>query len=424
MFSTLGFETTMYLIPMKSYFFLFLLLSAFVSCTKAQTEKDPIKQVPSKAAIKVINDKFKLHSTLLGEEKEIYISLPHKYQEHVQNYPVVYVLEAEYLFDATKTITDYMASRSKMPESIVIGIANGAYDKRHEFNYERWNGKPDKMLAFFDQELIPYIEEHYRVNAHRSIIGLSPTTGFLYQSFLRQPAMFQGYIALSAHLEWDRVMGTKIIDEIMAKNNNSNYHNTTFYLGRAASDFPDYPGSKEAFEEAQQKLQNYSPKNVAIKIDIIKDDEHYLMALAGIQAGLKAIHPNSLWRNPGLTGWQKDPNFAQSYYKAYYDKLSTQYGFTIYPVENAHGYGFSITGHLRLAQKWKQPEQVKSLALLGTYYFPNSATMRMALAETYKQEGKPELALEEGKKALELVRQYNMEAFDGFKERFKELESH
>ncbi|RSC93060.1 alpha/beta hydrolase [Tenacibaculum singaporense] len=393
------------------------------SCSNAQQKEQVISQKPQVENNKsiTIGSKVKLYSKLLGEERELFISLPPKYNEHVQDYPVVFVLEAEYLFEATQTITKYMASRSKMPESIVIGLTNGEYDKRHEFNYERWKGTPDKTLEFFKKELIPYIQSNYRVNSHRTIIGLSPTTGFLYQAFLRQPDMFNGYIALSAHLEWDREMGTKIIDEIMAKNDNSDYQRSTFYFGRAESDFPDYPGSKEAFEEAIHKLKNYTVNNVKIKVDIIKDDEHYLMALAGIRSGLEAIYPNSLWRNSGLAGWQKNENFAHSYYKAYYDKLSSIYGFTIYPIENAHGYGFSISGHIQLAQKWGKYQQLKNLALLSIQYFPNSAFMHMALAEAYKKEGQQQLALKEGKKAIELVRIYNNDEFESYNERFKEL---
>lgn len=409
---------------MKSFnsFIFFLLLGVTVSCSKAQSYESQVSfEGQSDPEAMVVGHKVKLYSEILGEERELYISLPEKYNEHVQDYPVVFALEAEFLFEATRTVSRYMTSRSKMPESIVVGLANGDYDKRHDFNYERWKGIPDKTLAYFNHELIPFVEKNYRANTHRTIIGLSPTTGFLYQAYLRQPGMFKGYIALSAHLEWDRVIGTKIIDEIMSKNNDPDYQSSTFYLGRAESDFPDYDGSQEAFEEALQKLESYTPDHVNIKVDIIEGNEHYLMSLAGIQSGFEAIYQRGFDRNPGLAGWQKDPNFAYSYYKEHYEKLSSLYGFTIYPVENAHGHGFSISGNIFTAQKWGEYEQIKPLALIGTQYFPNSAYMHMALAEAYKREGNQELALEEGKKAIELVQVYNKEELENYNRRFEAL---
>lgn len=399
------------------------LFGSTASCTQAQSNitTAPYHQQPTDPEAIIVGNKFKLYSEILGKERELYISLPPQYNEHIQDYPVIFVLEAEYLFEATQTIAKYMAARSKMPESIIVGIANGQFDKRHEFNYERWNGIPDKTLEFFSQELIPYIQSNYRANAHRTIIGLSPSTGFLYQAFLRQPGMFKGYIALSAHLEWDRVQGTKIIDEIMAKNNVADYPKSTFYLGRAESDFSGYAGTKEAYDDAIYKLENYTPDNVKIKVDILKDDEHYLMALAGIRSGIEAIYPNSLWRNPGVTGWTKNENYAQSYYKEYYDKLSSIYGFEIYPVENAHSYGFSIAGNIYAAQKWGEYQQVKKLAQLGIQYFPNSAYMRMALAESYQREGQMTLAMAEGEKAVELAKLYTTDELDDYTKRFEAL---
>jgi uncharacterized protein len=363
-----------------------------------------------------------LYSKILGEEKEIYISLPPLYEEHVQSYPIIFALEAEFLFESTRTIAHMMAARSKMPESIIVGIANGEFDKRHEFSYERWGGKPDLYASFFKEELIPYLKNNYRVNDHKAIIGLSPSAGFLYESFVRNPGLFQSYIALSAHLEWDRVQGTKLLDEITAKNNDSTYPETVFYLGRAASDFETFSGSEEEYDRAQELLKSYEPDKVKLVVDVFGNDEHYLMSLAGIRAGLTATYPNEIWRNPGTPRFEKSADYANELFKDYYDQLSSIYGFDIHPVETAHGYGFSPTGMIRSAKKWGTPQQAKDLIELGVSYFPNSAHLHMELAKSYAEEGDLARAKLAAEKAITLAAKYNSKNVESYNKQLRELE--
>ncbi|WP_084050269.1 alpha/beta hydrolase [Aquimarina macrocephali] len=408
---------------MKLFKILVLAILMFLNsrCTEAQQSipKDLQKETINSGEPIIIGQKFKIHSNVLGEEKEIYISLPHKYDERVHSYPVVYVLEAEFLFEAAGTITKYMAARSKMPQSIIIGLSNGEFEKRKELGYKKWNGIPEKYIEFFKKELIPYIDKSYRVNSHRTIIGLSPTNGFLFEAFLSEPNMFKGYIALSAHLEWNRKEGEELFDEILSKTNDPNYPKNTLYLGRADNDLIQHPNAKAAYTDAKQKLENIQTTNATIKLDILENEEHYLMSLAGIRNGFATIYPNSLWRNPGWMGWDKNENYAQNYYKKYYDKLSAIYGFDIYPVEDGHSYGYYLSGKAYAAKKWGTNKQVIDLLELGIGYYPNSANLHMLLAEAYQTKGDAKLASEIAKKALLLVEKYHPEELGAYKEQLE-----
>lgn len=368
-----------------------------------------------------IGHSITFNSKVLGEEKEIYISLPPQYDEHIQSYPVIFTLEAEFLFDPTRTIAHTMASRSKMPESIIIGIPNGVFENRHEFSYERWNGKPDLYASFFKDELIPYLEKNYRVNDFRTIIGLSPSTGFLFESFMRNPGVFQNYIAICAHLEWDRVLGTNVLDEVLAKNDEPNYPKTTFFMARAASDFPIFDGAQREYNRAEQVLTSYVPNRVVLKAKVFEDDEHYLVALSGIKEGFKTIYPHEVWHNPGTPRFDENYDYAKLLFKDYYDELTDKYGFNVFPVETAHGYGYSLTGILSRAKKWGTPQQVKNLALLGVSYFPNSAHLRMELARVYVAEGATDNARKEAKHALELANKYGAEGIESYEQLVNEL---
>ncbi len=392
-----------------------------LSCVSGQ-EKSPINKLQSSEKNDVISigKKFTLHSKILGEDKEIYISLPHKYEEHVQSYPVIFTLEAELLFESAHTITKFMAARSKMPQSIVIGIANGEYKKRNEMGFKRWGAKPDLYLKFIEQELIPYLESNYRANQHRTIIGLSPTTGLLFEAFFEKPELFKGYIALSAHLEWDIIPNSTLIDKIISTIKEPSRRKTTLYLGRADSDLKDAQYIQKAFDDAIHKLKNEKSITNCI-IDVLEKEEHYLMAIRGIRAGLESIYPNNIWRDPGLIGWDKNKNYARDYYKSYYDNLSSMYGFDIFPVEDGHAYGYYLTGVIYNATRWGTNKQVIDLAELGISYYPNSAKLHIQLAEAYKKDGKLKKAYTTAEKAIQLVKIFHPNELNAYLEKFEKL---
>lgn len=145
-----------------------------------------------------------LKSEILKAERKYSIYLPPGYEESDQSYPVLYLLhgsgddhtgwvqfgQVQYIAD--KTITDGKAARM----IIVMPDANtdrrGYFnDIRGDFNYE----------DFFFKELIPHIEQTYRVREerrYRAISGLSMGGGGTIFYSLHRPDMFAAAAPLSA----------------------------------------------------------------------------------------------------------------------------------------------------------------------------------------------------------------------------------
>ncbi|WKD51266.1 hypothetical protein [Microbulbifer spongiae] len=74
-----------------------LLLAIFLVSTfsfSAENHKDKI----------IIGESARLHSDILGEERTVYISLPSNYHRNIHSYPVIIVMDAEYLFEAANAI--------------------------------------------------------------------------------------------------------------------------------------------------------------------------------------------------------------------------------------------------------------------------------------------------------------------------------
>lgn len=143
-------------------------------------------------------------SNILKADRHYSIYLPPGYEETDQSYPVLYLLHGSgddhtgwVQFGQTKHIADQAIAEGKCgPMIIVMPDANterrGYFnDIKGDFNYE----------DFFFQELIPHIEQTYRVRSerrYRAISGLSMGGGGTIFYALHRPEMFAAACPLSA----------------------------------------------------------------------------------------------------------------------------------------------------------------------------------------------------------------------------------
>ncbi|CAL2080425.1 conserved protein of unknown function [Tenacibaculum sp. 190524A02b] len=376
-----------------------------ISCGKAQERhlmiKKETKQIEESI---IIGKKIKVNSKILNQEKEIYLSLPHKYEEHIQCYPVVFVLEAEFLFEPTKAISSFLAARSKMPEAIIVGIPNDFHEQRHELGFKKWKGKPEEYLNFFRKELIPFIESNYRADSHRTIIAMSPTNGFLFEAFFNQPDVFNAYIALTMHWDWNPENNeVTMVDHIIKIISNHSYPKSSIYIGTADDDMV-YSG--EEYLTSRKKLDEFqkSKSQVKYKVELLENEEHYSMALVGLRNAFKFMYPNEEWKFQRLQK-MKDP---VKQIKDYYDSLSKKYGFDIYPLEDTHG-KYGIVSQAENMIKWKMWDNEKIIAFikLGLQYYPNSANLHMKLAKVYRKAGYKKESIETVERTIQLVSKYH-----------------
>ncbi|HAS45700.1 MAG TPA: hypothetical protein DCS93_34780 [Microscillaceae bacterium] len=395
-----------------------LLVFAQVSCTQAQ--QPGLVEKPANTTSResiVVGQKLKLYSKVLGEEKELYLALPPKYQEQVQTYPVVLVLEAEYLFETTASTIKLLQDRSKMPQSIVVGLANGKRNKRNELAFSTHGGKPKAYLQFIKDELIPYIEENYRANAHRTIIGLSPTNGLLFEAFWSAPQVFKGYIALSTHWEWPPAKGVTMVDKFIQTITQPDYPAASIYMGTADGDMRY---SQQSYRNAIDKLNQKPATKVNYQVDLLKDEEHYAMAIVGIRRGFKLIYPHQEWDFPKAS----DSKHPVAHLKKHYTHLSQQYGFEVYPVEDSHTYSNCLSGMAYNFARWKHKytnTQTIALLELSIGYYPNSANLHKMLAEAYQRGGQKKMATQKAQKAIKLAAKYYPDELKHYKQQLEKI---
>lgn len=117
----------------------------------------------------VIGTKHQLHSNVLNEDREFWISLPESYNDPAvahKKYPLLIVLDGNTHFKTITGLVDYMSSayNVRIPEMIVVGIQN--IDRRRDFTPDtiittRKNntGGGNTFLRFLENELIPELDK-------------------------------------------------------------------------------------------------------------------------------------------------------------------------------------------------------------------------------------------------------------------------
>lgn len=177
-----------------------------------------------------------LYSTVLGEQRDIWIHLPEYFDPGgAVKYPVVYVLDGGVLLNAVATTMAYQ-SPAYMPEMIVVGIANRENRTRdlttskvahHHDRPVEESGGAANFSRFIGEELIPYINKTYPTTPYRTLIGHSYGGLFTINMMMNHSHFFKNYIAIDPSMAWD---DQRLLKQIKADLPKKNFKGKSFYL--------------------------------------------------------------------------------------------------------------------------------------------------------------------------------------------------
>lgn len=123
---------------------------------------------------------FELEAPQLNSSKTIFIYVPKDYDTSGKSYPVLYMHDAQNLFDKALSFAgeweiDETLDRLQLP-LIVVGIAHGNEKRLEEltpYPHEKYGGgKADTYLDFVTQTLKPYIDNNYRTKPQKEHTGM------------------------------------------------------------------------------------------------------------------------------------------------------------------------------------------------------------------------------------------------------------
>ncbi len=344
----------------------------------------------------VIGERLHLFSKALNEDREVFLSLPSNYGRNQHKYPVIFVFDAEYLFEITNSIVKIKVSRNEMPESIVVGIPNSPgkrYDMAMSLSYpdgSTFFGDADgkrinDYITFVGEELNHFLESNYRVNSHSTLIGMSPTFGPVLEAFWNKPNLFDDYIVLAAELAVKTSSGKTVKERVLEAIQDQSRSRSAIYIGKASDDLKRRPEEEAlAYAELNQKLEKTANPKIDYRIEILENENHYGMSVLGIKHGLETIYPFSTWSIPYRDFWNsKDP---AGEIKLFYDQLSEQYGFEIRPLEDSFYAAQTLSGTVRRLKRQGRNKEVKAVLQLALTYYPNSPNLKRLYAEALSPE--------------------------------------
>lgn len=221
-------------------------------------------------------------SSILKETRQIKLQLPRNYSSSNKEYPVIIVLDGDYLFEPFAGNADYLSYWEIIPESIVIGI-NQSGHRMKDGNIDPESGLPSTTGADFFEfigfEVLKYVDENYRTTPFTIVAGLDYMANLSNFYLLKENPLFNGYINFSP--DTDPKLPERLkkkLDKIDSK--------IWYYLATSEYDIPEL---KNKAKELDSYLSICNNPNFNYQYEIIEDADHFSFVADAIPKSLISI---------------------------------------------------------------------------------------------------------------------------------------
>jgi len=244
----------------------------------------------------------KIYSEKIGEDREIYVSLPEEYEKSGKKYPVLYMMDGE--FNATPGPVGsirYLEFQGLIPEFIIVGIKNTNRDKDiypEEVTYgdgTKAGGRANQYLSFISDELIPFISKTYRTEEYRILYGTSNTGFTTVYAMFHNPGVFNAYIAASATLSIPSFAASR---DSLVKNWKGG--EKFLYLVMGEQDFPTIIRLNGALKEV---IDINKPAGLTCRLSVLEGEGH--VPASSLFEALKCLFHD--WKYTGNSTDKENP---------------------------------------------------------------------------------------------------------------------
>jgi len=304
-----------------------------------------------------------IESSKLGDSREVKIQLPRNYdREGDVLYPLVVVLDGDYLFEPMSGNADYHSYWGDMPKSIVVGInqvnkrnADLSYSDTHYFPSDEGGSQ---FFEFIGMELIPFMNDNYLTSDFRIIVGHDQSANFINYWLFKDKPLFRGYIAFSPDLS------PEMVNRLQEKLSITN-EDTFYYLATADNDVKEL---RAAILDCNTAISSIDNAKLHYRFDDFTDADHYSLVGLGIPKAINEIFGlykpiNKQEYKEKVLTYEEGP-FA--YLMKKYEDIEFFYGFEKKVVEN------DLRAILAAARKNGDLESMKSLSKLAKKEYPKS----------------------------------------------------
>lgn len=318
-----------------------------------------------------IGEKHSVKSSIMNEEREIWISLPKSYDPKLA-YPVCYFFDGEGHFEnlvaQTRRLSDGLYA--SMPEIILVGIL--PKDRTNELTPtavatpDKWkrvgfatSGGYERFFKFIQEELKTYINNRYKTNGFEILVGHSFGGLVVMHTWQHHADAYRAYVAIDPSMWWDE---EKLLNQIRENTQQLAQKNKMLFLAKAND-----TGSGEEHHAAIKKTHAtldslFGEKSTNYQYKFYADEEHGSVVVPAEYDALRFLFKG--YQMP-VKAILKNPELL----KKHYDAVSLQFGYKVVP---------SLKNLERLAEVSKKQGYVKEyeeFIRIIMYYYPATTTL-------------------------------------------------
>lgn len=325
----------------------------------------------------------------LQERRDVKYYFPEDYTPD-KKYPLVVVLDGEYLFDQVVAVSKFYSRFQGMPQAIVVGIEQSKDELRwYDCAYEEDTGLPTEkgklFYEFLGMEIIPYLETTFSTAPFKVFVGYDITANFGNYYLFKDRSLFNAYISISP------LLAPEMENRVGARLNEMEqpifYHLIT-EQGKGES--------WNAVQRLNQNLKDITRENISYYYDEYPGANDISVTTYGLGKAwdrtfqvFKPISPEE-YQKEVLTS--TEPVFQ--YLQKKYDMIESLFGFRKPVVLN------DIMAIYAGCRKKQDTESLKPLSDLCKQEFPNTMLGFYFEGEYYEQIGEPKKALRTFEKAF------------------------
>lgn len=212
--------------------------------------------------------------------RELTVSLPPSYKiDPKRTYPLLFLLDGDYLFDPFEGAIKYGYYWDDLPELIIVGLSQDK-ERDADCTLDEATGLPEgtgaDFFEFIGGELIPYLQKKYRISPFKIIAGHDVTASFINLYLYKDAPLFNAYISLSPELGLE--METRIAERL------AGFKQNIFYY-QSSSD-GDIKKMKEKITTLDTNIKAVLNPSLNYKYDDFKEASHYSLVLYSIPSAL------------------------------------------------------------------------------------------------------------------------------------------
>lgn len=224
-------------------------------------------------------------SKFLNEKRSLEIQLPRSYNiELEKNYPLMIVLDGDYMFNIVAGSVDYLSYWGDIPENLVVGIKQKDSRFKDSSVFDNITHTPITSTAsFYDfivNELIPYFSKNYRISNFRIVVGQERTANFANFFLLKDNPQIRGVISISPKISENMI---RYLSENLSKVNSK----IVYTLSSSKKDFESI---YKNVIELTASLDSIDNKNLKFESLIFDKENHYILPSVSVPNSIRKTY--------------------------------------------------------------------------------------------------------------------------------------